>query len=74
MEDEKPAAAKEVLEEFAAAINHLDIVLQRDLSLLTVSQDWSNVPYVGDHVQFLRDQLSQLSAALRIIPQPSSAP
>lgn len=68
MEQAQPALAKDVLEDLAAAINSLDKVLQMNLSSLEVCDSWSNIPRVEDHVQFLRDQVAGLSAALRIIP------
>ena len=71
--EEKPATAQEVLEDLAACIAALERILPKDLSLLEVDESWSNIPHLGDHVQFLRDQAAGLVAAVRIVSRPSTA-
>lgn len=68
MEAKKQVNAQETLELVACAINKLEELLSCDLSQLHVDSSWSNIPYVEDHVLFVRDQLSGLAEGLRSGP------
>ena len=41
-----------------------------DLSKIHVSQEWSGVPYVMDHLDFLAEQISGLIDGLKDAPPP----
>lgn len=71
--EEKPATAQEVLEGLAACINAFDRILEKDLSLVAVSSEWSSIQSVGDHAQFLREQTAGLAAALESVPRTPSS-
>lgn len=53
---------KAVLRKFA---NELSVIVKDDIENIEVHEDWSNIPFVLEHLEFLIDQTKGLSDSLR---------
>ena len=62
---EKPIILSQALKRIEAARQELEMLLFEDLSQVHVDDEWSCIPHLGEHVQFLHDQLESLAKNLK---------